>query len=326
MKRHVLYRVAWVAVLVLLMCAGFAQGEASARTPMSMGGSNPGGTAFIVGTAVANIINAHVPHVILSHEVTAGGRDNAVFTQTGELDLGYGFGGWLYEAYHGVGDFEGNPHYNLRGFMPWWEYPVQIVVLADSGIYSISDLRGRRVGLNVHGSGAHKTAVEVFSTLGMEAGRDFQSFYLAFQDAVDSMRLGRIDAQIFATAAPTPILMEMGITHNFRVIPFTDEEMRLVSERFPHYRPGVMRGGTYANIPYDVPTLMAYTIVWISANVPEQTAYDMIKALWNNKADLEMAHGILANLGPELVREGLIGVAPLHPGVERFYREIGVID
>jgi len=325
MKKHLFRWVTLAIIAVLLVCAGYTQSEAS-RKPISIGGSNPGGTAFIVGTAFASIVNANVPYVTLTHEVTAGGRDNITFTQSGEIDFGYGFSGFLYEAYRGIGDYEGNPHGMLRAFMPWWDYPVQIVVLADSDIRSISDLRGRRVGVNVMGSGAYKTSMQVFSTLGMEKDVDYQPFYLAFQESIDALAMRRIDAQVFTVGAPMPALLEMGMTHDFRVLPFTYEEMRKISDRFPYYSPGIMPAGTYPNIQEDVPTLMAFTIVWINADVPEQTAYDILKAIWDNRADLEMAHPVTRDIGPELVQRGLLGVASLHPGAERFYRSIGVIE
>ncbi len=330
MKKHIHCWAIGVAVWVLLACAGFAQGEASAapaaRVPMSMGGSNPGGTAYIVGTACANIINANVPYVTITHEVTAGGRENIALTQAGETDFGYGFSAFLYEAYRGVGEYEGKPHEKLRAFMPWWEYPVQVIVMADSDIHSISDLKGKKIGVNVKGAGGYKTAIEVFSTLGLEEGKDYQPYYLAFQEAVDAMKLGRIDAQIFTVGAPMPVLMEMGTTHNFRILSFTPEEMKSICDKYPYYSAGSMPANTYSNIKEDVPTLKCFTIVWVNSDVPEQTVYDILKALWENKPALEMAHANLKDLSPELVRNGIVNVAPLHPGAERFYKEIGVIQ
>lgn len=313
----------------LLACVRFAQGEADAapsKIPMAIGGSNPGGTAYIVGTAFANVINANVPYVAMTHEVTAGGKENIAFVQSGEIDFGYGFSAWLYEACHGIGDYKGRPDEKLRAFMPWWEYPVQIVTMANSDIKSVSDLKGKKIGVNVKGAGGYKTAVEVFSTLGMAEGKDYQPYYLAFQEAVDAMKLGRLDAQIFTVGAPMPVLMEMGTTHDFRILPFTDEEMKSVCDKYPYYSPGIMPAGTYSNIKENVPTLRCFTIMWTSTDVPEQTAYDILKVLWKNKPALEMAHANMKDLSPELVRNGIIGVAPLHPGAERFYKEIGVIE
>ncbi len=294
------------------------------RIPMSIGGSNPGGTAYIVGTAYADVINANVPYVNITHEVTAGGKDNIELTQSGETDFGCGFSAFLYEAYRGIGDYEGNPHEDLRAFIPWFQYPVQIVTLADSDIQTVSDLQGKRVGVNVKGAGGYKTSVEVFSTLGLEEGTDYKPYYLAFQEAVDAMKLGKIDAQIFTTGAPIPAVMEMGTTHDFRVIPFTQEEMNIICEKYPYYSPGVMTAGTYSNITEDIPTLMCYTIMFANANVPEETAYDILKAIWDNKATLEMAHANQKDMSIQLVENGIIGIAPLHPGAERFYKELGV--
>lgn len=296
------------------------------RIPMSIGGSNPGGTAYVIGTAYADVINANVPYLNMSHEVTAGGKENIELVQNGDCEFGCGFSAFLYEAYRGIGDYEGQPHEKLRALIPWFQYPVQIVVPADSDINCIQDLRGKRVGINVKGAGGYKSAIEIFGTLGLEEGVDYKPFYLAFQDACDAMKTGQLDAQIFTTGAPISSVVEMGTSMDFRVLAMSDEEMQTIHEKYAYYNPGVMKAGTYTNIDYDVPTLMCYTIMWVSEDVDEQVVYDVLTAIWNNRDTLALAHANQKDLNEDLVRGGIIGIAPLHPGAERFYKEIGVID
>lgn len=323
MKRFISLTMALLLVFAMVAAEASA---APAKTPMSIGGSNPGGTAYVVGTAYADVINANVPYVTITHEVTAGGKENIQLTQAGDVDFGCGFSAFLYEASRGIGDYEGNVHDKLRAFIPWFEYPVQIVVPADSDIQCISDLKGKRVGINVKGAGGYKSAIEIFGTLGLEEGVDYEPFYLAFQEACDAMRNGQLDAQIFTTGAPIASVVEMGTSMDFRCLAFTEEEMEKVHEKYAYYNPGVMKAGTYSNIDYDVPTLMCYTVMWASADVEEQVAYDILKAIWENRDTLALAHANQKDLDEDLVRGGIIGIADLHPGAERFYKEIGVIE
>ena len=296
------------------------------RIPMSIGGSNPGGTAYVVGTAYADVINANVPYLNMTHEVTAGGKENIELVQNGDCEFGCGFSAFLYEAYQGIGDYEGKPHDKLRAVIPWFQYPVQIVVPANSDIQKIQDLKGKKVGINVKGAGGYKSAIEIFGTLGLEEGKDYEPFYLAFQEACDAMKTGQLDAQIFTTGAPIASVVEMGTSMDFRVLAMSDEEMNTIHEKYAYYNPGVMKAGTYTNIDYDVPTLMCYTILWGSADVEENVVYDVVKAIWENRDTLALAHANQKELNEDLVRGGIIGIAPLHPGAEKFYKEIGAIS
>ncbi len=295
------------------------------RIPMSIGGSNPGGTAYVVGTAYADVINANVPYLNMTHEVTAGGKENIELVQNGDCEFGCGFSAFLYEAYNGIGDYEGKPHDKLRALIPWFQYPVQICVPADSDIQCIQDLRGKRVGINVKGAGGYKSAIEIFGTLGLEEGVDYEPYYLAFQEACDAMKTGQLDAQIFTTGAPISSVVEMGTSMDFRMLAMSDEEMATIHEKYAYYNPGFMKAGTYSNIDYDVPTLMCYTVMWVSADVDDDVVYDVLSAIWNNRDTLALAHANQKELNEDLVRGGIIGIAPLHPGAERFYKEIGVI-
>ena len=62
-----------------------------------------------------------------------------------------------------------------------------------------------------------------------------------------------------------------------------------------------------------------------SANVPEDVAYVVAKAVLSNLDDFRGLHPAFANLkASEMIKDGLS--APLHPGAAKAYKELGLMD
>ena len=62
-----------------------------------------------------------------------------------------------------------------------------------------------------------------------------------------------------------------------------------------------------------------------SAGIDPRVVDVVAKAVLNHVAELRSLHQALGRLRPrDMVRDGL--TAPLHPGAERVYKELGVIE
>lgn len=316
----------FIIIAIILAAIGFlsCNGQKENKKQLTIGGSNPGGTAYVVGTAYAQIINKYVLDVNITHEVTAGGKENIELTSSGENEFGCGMSAFLYEAYNGLNDYEGNAKTNLRGVIPWFEYPMQIVVRSGANIKTISDLKGKKISINVHGSGGYKAATEVLSTLGLEENVDYTAFYLSFDEATDEMKLGNIDAIFINTGAPVPAVMSMGTYIDFDIISFTDEELEKVTNKYPYYKKGILKAGTYNKVQHDVNTLTSYTILFANKDVDEDIVYNIVKAVWEHRDELALAHSSQKNLNEQLVKDSIFDIAPIHAGAKKYYKEIGI--
>ena len=324
MKKKIILFIIMIALVVGAIVFFSLNGEKGGKKQLTIGGSNPGGTAYIVGTAYAQIINKYVPNVNVTHEVTAGGKENIELTASGENEFGCGMSAFLYEAYNGLNDYEGKKKDNLTGVIPWFEYPMQIVVRTDANIKTISDLKGKKISINVHGSGGYKAATEVLSTLGLEENEDYTAYYLSFDEAADEMKLGNIDAIFINTGAPVPAIMSMGTYIDFDIISFTDEELDKVTDKYPYYQKGVLKAGTYNKVQHDVNTLTSYTILFANKDVDEDIVYNIVKAIWEHRDELELAHSSQKNLNEQLVKDSIFDIAPIHEGAKKYYKEIGI--
>ena len=81
--------------------------------------------------------------------------------------------------------------------------------------------------------------------------------------------------------------------------------------------------GTYTGQDADVPTAAVGNILVTSEAVSEETAYQMTKLIFANLDRLKAAHSAASAIALENAVDGL--PIPLHPGAERYYREVGLI-
>ena len=99
---------------------------------------------------------------------------------------------------------------------------------------------------------------------------------------------------------------------------------KLVADN-PFYRVATIPGGMYSGNDSDTTTFGVGATFVTSADVSEEVAYVVAKAVMSNLDDFRGLHPAFANLdASQMVRDGLS--APLHPGAERAYRELGLID
>ena len=104
-----------------------------------------------------------------------------------------------------------------------------------------------------------------------------------------------------------------------------EETVEALQKDYPWYAAYTIPAGTYAGQEDDVPTSAVKLTLFLTADVDEETAYQMAKVFWENWDSLTENFAALKAADPEKACEDLAGV-PLHPGVERYYREIGLIE
>ncbi len=60
------------------------------------------------------------------------------------------------------------------------------------------------------------------------------------------------------------------------------------------------------------------------ASMPDDVVYDLAKTFWENLDSLGKAHAVMKTVTKEMAVSDLSGI-PLHPGAEKYYREIGLL-
>lgn len=300
--------------------AGAAAPARSQFITVATGGTS--GVYYPVGGAFSSVIQNQVG-LRSSAQTTGASVENINLILSDRAELAIMMGDAVTQAYRGFGAFEGQePKEELRGLMSLYPNYVQLVAMANSGIESFQDLRGKRVGVGAPNSGVELNARLMFEAHGMTYD-DIREDFLMYGEAVDQMRNGMIDAAFVTSGIPNGTVMDLGTTNEIRIIPIEGEGMAYLEEHYPFFSSSVIPAGTYNNTE-DIPTATIMNLMLVRHDLPEDMVYDIVAGVFDNLGTIHASHNAARNITLENVMTGM--AVPLHPGAERFFRERGAID
>lgn len=258
-----------------------------------------------------------------SAEATNATGANIQLILDGDAEIAVGMQDAIMQAYTGTGAYEGSaPAEDLCALMRLWPNYVQLVTTADTGIKSVEDLRGKRVGVGAANSGVEINARMILNAYGITYN-DIQPDYLAYGEAIDNMKNGQCDAVFVTSGLPNATVMELGVSYDMVVVPIDGEGRdKLVSE-YPYYAKSVIPAGTYNNTE-DVEGVFVYNIMLVRKELSNDMVYDMLTGIFENIATIKASHNtadknIDISFGVDDVQ------LPLHPGAEAFWKDQGYI-
>jgi hypothetical protein len=313
---------------VAALAAGLAGvAQAAERQFITIGTGGVTGVYYPTGGAICRLVNkGRREHGIrCSVESTGGSVYNLNTIRAGELDMGVAQSDWQYHAYNGTSKFkEQGPNKDLRAMFSVHSEPFTVVARKDAEISTFDDLKGKRVNIGNPGSGQRGT-MEVL----MEAkGWTKDDFALAteLKSAEQSQALcdNKIDAMVFTVGHPSGSIQEATTACDTVLVPVTGPEVDKLVEENSYYAPATIPGGMYRGNPDDVQTFGVKATFVSSTNTPDEVAYEVVKAVFENFDDFRRLHPAFANLKKEeMVTDG--NTAPTHEGAARYYKEAGLM-
>jgi len=293
---------------------------ALAQEQLSIATAGTGGVYYPLGGGLAEVINQHVDGYAATAEVTGGSVENMGLVATGDADLAIALGDTVRQARIGTGRFEGQQLAMISGLASLYMNMVQIVTLADSGITSLSGLRGKRVSVGAPGSGTEVNAKAILAANGMSYD-DIEEQRLNFNETADALANGDIDVGFWSVGAPTSAILNLATTQSIRMIELSDEEIAATHAADPIFAQTTLAGGTYTGVEGDVKVMGIPNVLVASTEMPDDLAYAITRALYEYTAELSMIHPAARQITVEFTLDTL--PVPLHPGAARYYEEIG---
>ena len=130
---------------------------------------------------------------------------------------------------------------------------------------------------------------------------------------------------IFSLAAiGNPDVTEVSLARPMHFLTWTEADMEIM--RSIGFASGTLPAESFngQNEPYDVP--IALNAMIANSSVSDDLVYEITKAVIENRSRLAEANQVFANWDPQKYIQEEFLVVPLHPGAERYYRELGWID
>jgi TRAP transporter TAXI family solute receptor len=193
------------------------------------------------------------------------------------------------------------------------------VVRQDSGVAAIRDLEGKRFIAGGIGTATERLTKLVLKVYGLEGKVDLPAVDL--KEGVDSVANRRAVGFSTGSPFPTPMVMELVATTPIRLLEIGEAEYRKLSEVDPTYSPTVIPADTYKGVSTDIKTVASPVLMYTTEDMSDELAYKLTKAFWENRKLIADAHATGKGLDIAGVR---YGVARVHPGAQRYYKEKGV--
>ena len=324
----------FVAAAVGLMMAAGA-GSAQDMKFWRIGTGGAGGTYFPIGGLIANAISSPpgarscdkggtcgVPGLVAIAVSTNASVANVNAIHAGQLDAGLAGAQSVVQGYNGEGKLEGAAKDKIRGIANLYPEDMHLVLAKGTRIDNLKGLEGMRVGVAAAGSGTQVSVRMILKHYGINADEQELSLGQSAQRLAD----GQLDAFFYAGGTPFAALIQLGSTKGFELYSFSDDERDTINGIIPYYVHSNIPAGVYENIGQDTATVAVNGQLITSVDQDEELVYEITKALWSDKTRglLDKGHAKGKAIQLETALTGVL--IPLHPGAERFYKEVGMID
>ncbi|MDW8369192.1 MAG: TAXI family TRAP transporter solute-binding subunit [Geminicoccaceae bacterium] len=313
-----------LAALAAALLSGPAGAQERIFFGIATGGT--GGTYYPLGGMLAQVIsnNATVGGKKLAATAETGNASvaNAKLLGRGEIESAFVAADILDAAYRGVNQFKDGALTNLRALGALYPETVQLVVRADSGVAKFADLKGKSISSGSPGSGQWQLLGDLLEVHGMKR-EDVKEDFSSFAQSVDKIKDGHLTASLITAGTPTASVVDLANAHPIRIVPLSGPEIEALKKRQPYYTSVTLEANTYKGQSEPVPTLAVMAIWATHAAVPEEIAYAVTKAAYENTETLAKVHVQGKNIRPETALQSVS--IPLHPGAERYFREKGIL-
>ena len=290
-------------------------------------GGGPAGGTF---QEVANAIQTYGPvkeieEFTVKAQSSAGSVENLRKVNKGKSDFGVVYSGHVYQGLNGMLKNDPNKYEDVRAVAYLYGAPAQLVTRKDSGIDSVADLKGKKVGVGNAGSGAFANCELFFSHLGV--WEEIERNAMGYNDAAQAFGNNQLDAFWLFTAFPSGAVIMAAQSNEIKMIDLNKEaEESGFFEKYPYFAKLTIPAGTYRGVDEDTPSFQDAAVWVANAEVPDDVVYTLLSKIYTDEG---LAHMVAQKktFKEMSVENGIKGiVTPLHPGAEKFWKEKGVLE
>lgn len=286
--------------------------SAQAVTQLHMGTASVGGAFPSVGLALAQCLNKFLSEVNITAEITGGTIENLRLLDDRKIQLAIINPRIGYEA--------------LKGKPPWKkkiEFAIvmrlsplsnNFVVLSDSGIKSIADLRGKRVNVGPTGGGLVENSEAVLETYGL-SNKDIKPVFLGMGQGAEALK----DRKVDATTTTIPIIQELQAATKIDILWMDENRIDAMIAKHPYFGKQRLPANTIKNVPHEMIVPDFGMQLAVRSDADSEFVYKLTKTLIENSKFLGEIYDPLKIITSEWAATILAN--PFHPGAIRYFKE-----
>jgi hypothetical protein len=318
------YRFVFLILVVFLFSSKnvWAQSKEMNRLSLLTGGT--GGVYYPLGGALAQVISKYVPNTSSTAEVTAAAVDNIKLLKAGKGELALVIADVANDAILGKERFEKDGKIPLRTLAVLYGNLNHMVVLKNSGIKSVPELKGKKVSVGAPGSATEVKSSRILEAFGVDPAKDIRRERLSVAESAGALKDRKIDAFCWDGGLPTAAVMDLAATPGIsaRILPQDKALPALIQKYGPVYYNAVIPKGTYTGMEADVSVIGVATMLVCMESFDPGLAHQIVKAILEHKSDLVVVHKTAEHLSLQGAVTG--SSIPFHPGALKYYAEKGI--
>lgn len=314
-----------LAAVALAACAFSTPAVAQQQKFITVGTGGIVGVYYPLGGAICRFVNAtRKDHGLrCTVESTGGSVFNINAVMSGDMDIGFAQSDTQYYAMTGQAAFKDKPQPKLRALFSVYPELLTLVTRQDANIKTFSDIKGKRINVGDPGSGTRVTTELVMKEMGIRLEDLKFAGELKFVEMAPALCDNKIDAFTFVAGHPNAIFQEAATTCASSIASVTGPAVDKLVKENAFYAKASVPGKMYKGTDNPQPTFGVMATVVASADLPEQTAYVITKAVFDNFDDFRKLHPAVANITKEQMLEG--NTVPFHPGAVKYFKEKGMM-
>ena len=319
-------RLALALVLALAAVPAAAQWKPEIQF-LKIGVSSAGGDWFRAGAKFSTMVPEALPG-LASSTVIGGGVVNVTRIGKGEAQMAFALTPYPEQGYKGESKHYPKPIKNVRLIASnlGRHVTVAMIVLKDSPIKSIQDIKGKRIVAGDRGWGTTELAESFMAAAGMPPDK-FKAdggtiSYTSITDRSKALQDKNVDAIFIPAQVNYPDLMAVQQSSGLRVIGFSDDVVSKALVTMPGLVKSTVPKGLYGVAGDNLATAGFLQQLIVDAGLSDELVYRITKLWWQKIKDI---HEIAPGLDQADVKMAMEhATIPFHPGAIRYYKEVGV--
>lgn len=319
-------RKAFGMLLAVLIVTAFMAVPARAAETYRWGGGATGGGWFVAISAGAKLLSQELKgRYVFTNVPSPSVASNMRRLQSGEFDTTWVDFYTLYHAWHGSDMFKEDGRIrNFRIVANVRKHINIYVVLDDSPIKTLSDIKGKKVSVTMPGMGSHVICKQSLSALGL--WNQIQKKNLGFGASARALGDRQIDVFCSSGGPTLPVVIQLSHQKKIRFLSMTKKEQQLIVSKNKMYSaartPGFKRLKGMEK-PFNT---ISYNALWVvNKRMSNDAVYQMVKTTATPK-NLEKLVKVIrywSRLSGRLQFLKNYGMY-VHPAAARYWKERGV--
>jgi TRAP transporter TAXI family solute receptor len=307
-----------IALLTGVVLVGMAAVKhASAAEPIIIGTASPGGPYLAYGQGLARILSRELGQEVTAQS-TQGPAQNIALLERKQAMLAFITTGVGLQAWNGTDWAKGTRYRSMRVIFPMYDTAFQFVAAKRLRLNWLDDLGGLRVGAGPRAGTGGSYLPTILKALDVKASLRFG----AWESMTAQLKSDELDGIVFVGGFPTPALTELIASYPVDFIQPSADQIAAVRKELPELSQSTVPAGTYASLARDYQTLGLFNFAVAHKDLPDDLVYKIVKAVFDHREELVKTQSSAKETVPANI--GRNTILPLHPGAERYYREIGI--